>query len=59
MNVMQRPGPDLPCGTVPEAPRSDGKTFFSLFTYIWEEDLAKFPQVSRAPRNVNPARAIA
>ena len=28
INVMQKPGPDLPYGRVLEAPCSDGKTFF-------------------------------
>ena len=31
MNVMQYPGLNIPYGTVPEAPRSDGKFFF-VFT---------------------------
>ena len=56
MNVKQLPGPDLPWGTVPGAPRSDGKIFFGLFTYIWQEDVAIIPKIPGAPRNVNPAR---
>ena len=39
-------------------PRSDGETFFLLFIYIWLEDVAEITEVQRAPRNVNPARAI-
>ena len=42
---------------VPGAPRSDGETFV-VFTYIWQEDVAKISKVPGAPRNVNSARAI-
>ena len=31
---------------------------FLVITYIWPEDVAKFPKVPGAPRKVNPARAI-
>ena len=34
MNVVQLPVPDLPLGTVPEAPRSNGKIFLSLYLYL-------------------------
>ena len=36
-------------------PPSDSRTFL-VFTYIWQEDVAKILQVPEAPRNVNPAR---
>ena len=49
---------DLPYGTVPETLRSDGRTFFLVFTYIWQEDVAKILKVPRAPHNVNLAQAI-
>ena len=53
---MQYPESDLPYGTEPKAPGSDGKNFF-VFTYIWLEDVAKIPKVPGAiPRNVNPAQ---
>ena len=29
---------------------------FLVFTYIWQEDVAKIPQVPGAPRNVSPAQ---
>ena len=57
MNVVQLPVPDLPLGTVPETPRSDGK-IFCLFTYIWQEDVAIIPKVPGAPRIVILALAI-
>ena len=52
INVMQQPGWDLSYGTVPEAPRSDGKNFL-VFTYIWQEDVAKIPKVPGALHNKN------
>ena len=51
-------GRDLPNGPVPGALRSDGKTLFLVYTYVWQEDVAKIYEVPGAPRNVNPARAI-
>ena len=57
-NVMQQPGRDLPNGAVPGALRSDGKTLFLVYTYVWQENVAKIFEVPGAPRNVNPARAI-
>ena len=51
MNVMQGPGPDLAYGTVPGAPRLNGKTFFLVFTYILQEDFAKISKVSGALRS--------
>ena len=38
------------------APRSDGEIFFLIFTYIWQEDVAKIPKVPGAQCDVNPAR---
>ena len=35
-----------------------GKTFL-VFTYIWQEDIAKIFKVPGSPLNVNPARVIA
>ena len=59
LSVMQFSGLDLPYGTVPGAPRSDGRPFWSSPIYsIWQEDVSKILEVPRAPRNVNPARAI-
>ena len=31
---------------------------FLLFMCIWQEDVAKIPEVPGAPRNANPAREI-
>ena len=36
---------------------NDGKTFL-VFTYIWQEDVAKIFKVLGASHNVNPARSI-
>ena len=55
MNVMLQPGPDLFYDTVP-GPQAQMVRLFLIFTYIWQEDLAKIPKVPRARRNVNPAR---
>ena len=52
---MQQPGPDLFYGTVPGPPTQMVRLFF-IFTYIWQEDLAKIPNVPGAKRDVNPAR---
>ena len=58
VNVMQKPGADLPYGSrVPGAPLSDGKIFL-VFTFIWPEDFAKVSEVPGAPRNIIPARSI-
>ena len=54
MNVMQQPGPDLSYGTVP-GPRAQMVRLFLIFTYIWQEDLAKIPKVPGAQRNLNTA----
>ena len=45
MNVMQKLGPDSPHDIVPKVPRSNGKTFFLIFTYIWQKDVTKISQV--------------
>ena len=42
-------------GTVPE-PRAQIVELFLVFTYIWQEDIAKISKEPEAPRNVNPAR---
>ena len=55
---MQSPGWDLPYGTEPGALRSDGKTLFLVYTYIWQENVADISKVPGAPRNLNPARTI-
>ena len=55
MNVMQQPGPDLSYGTVP-GPRAQMVKPFLIFTFTWQEDLAKTPKVPGAQRIVNPAR---
>ena len=55
MKVMEQLGRDLPNGTVPE-PRAQLVGVFLVFTYIWQEDVAKIPKVPLATRNVNPAR---
>ena len=52
---MQQPEPDLFYGTVP-GPRAQMVRLFFFFTYIWQKDLAKIPEVPGAQRNVNPAR---
>ena len=58
MNVMQYQEKNLSYFTEPGAHRSDGKTFFVVFTCIKKEDLAKILKVPRVPRDVNSARAI-
>ena len=55
MNVMLQSGPDLPYGTVPGAPRSDGKTFFGVYLYLAGRP-CKIPKVPGATLNVNLAR---
>ena len=55
MNVMQRPGLGLSYGAVPE-PRAQMVRLYLIFTYIWQEDLAKIPKMPDAQLNVNPAR---
>ena len=55
MNVMQKPAPYLPYGTAPD-PSAQMVGLFLVFTYIWPEDVAKIPLVSRAPPNVNTAQ---
>ena len=45
-------------GTVLGALRSDGNTLLLVYTYVWQEDVAKIFKVPGAPHNVNPARAI-
>ena len=52
---MKQPTQDLPYGTVPGA-RPQIVGLLLVFTYIWQEDVEKIPQVPDAPRNVNPAR---
>ena len=54
MNVMQKPGPDLPYGTVP-GPRAQMVRLFLISTYTWQEDVTKKNQSAGATRNVNPA----
>ena len=53
---MQQPEPDLFHGTVPGPRAQMVRLFFIIFTYIWQEDLAKIPKVPGAQRDVNPAR---
>ena len=47
---------DLTYGTVPGAPRTNGKIFFGLHLYLAEK-YCKNPEVPGAQLNVNPARA--
>ena len=54
MNIMQKPGPNLPNGTVQGAHRSDAETF-TCSSPIWQEDVAIIPKVQGRPRKVNPA----
>ena len=54
MNVMQQPGPHLFYGTVP-GPRAQMVRLFLVFTYIWQEDVAKIPKVPCVQRKLNPA----
>ena len=42
---------------MPGTPRFDGKTFL-VFTYIWQEDVAKIPKLPVTARNANTALAI-
>ena len=39
-----------------QGPRAQMVRLFLVFTYIWQEDVAKISKVPGAPRNVNPAR---
>ena len=55
INVMQQPESDLFHGTVP-GPRAQMVRLFLVFTYIWQEDLAKIPKEPGAQRDINPAR---
>ena len=48
MNIMQQPGPDLPYGTCHQRPRAQMLKLFLVFTYIWQEDVAKIPNVPGA-----------
>ena len=57
MNVMQQPEPDLPYGTVPR-PRAQMVRLVLVFTFIWQENVAKLPKVPGAPRTLNPTREI-
>ena len=52
---MQQPEPDLFYGTV-TGPRPQMVRLFFIFTYIWQEELAKIPKVPGAQHDVNPAR---
>ena len=52
---MQQPEPDLFYGTVPGLCVQMVRLFY-IFTYIWQEDIAKIPKVPGAQRDVNPAR---
>ena len=52
---MQQPELDLFYGTV-TGPRAQMVKLFFIFTYIWQEYLAKIPKVPGAQRDVNPAR---
>ena len=52
---MQQAEPDLFYGTV-TGPRAQMVRLFFIFTYTWQEDLAKIPKVPEAQRDVNPAR---
>ena len=38
--------------------RAQMMRLFLVFTYIWQEDVAKIFKVPRAPHNINLARAI-
>ena len=40
---------ELPKSKVPRVPRSNSKTFFLVFTYIWQKDIAKIPKAPGAP----------
>ena len=55
MNVTQRPAPYLPYGTAP-GPSAQMIGLFSVFTYTWQEDVEKIPQVPGAPQNISPAQ---
>ena len=41
-----------------QGPRAQMVRLFLLFTSIWQEDVAKIPEVPGTPRNVYPAGAI-
>ena len=41
-----------------QKPRAQMVRLFLIFSYIWQEDVAKLPKVPGALRNINPARAI-
>ena len=49
--LVELSGPGLPYGTVPD-PYPQMITLFLVFTYIWQEDVAKISKISGAPRNV-------
>ena len=49
MNAMQQLGPDLPYGTVPGAPRSDGWDFF-LSSPVFGRKMLQKSQKFQKPR---------
>ena len=53
---MQQSEPDLSYGTEPGPRTQMVRLFFFIFTYIWQEDLAKIPKVPGAQRTVNLSR---
>ena len=58
MNVMQKPGRNLPYDTVLEPCARMIRLCFLVFPYICQEDVAKIFKMPGAPRSVNPAWAI-
>ena len=56
MNVMQQPVPYLPNKAQCQGPRAQIVEPFLVFTYIWQEDVAKIPYLLGVKRNVNPAQ---
>ena len=56
MNVVQQPVPYLPNMAQCQGPRAQIVEPFLVFTYIWQEDVAKIPYLPGVKRNVNPAQ---
>ena len=57
-NVITRPEFIIIWHNTSWGPYAQMVRLFLVFTCIWPEDVAKISKVQKAPRNVNPARAI-
>ena len=58
-NAMTRAGFTIIWPSTCKGSRAQMVRLFLVFTYIWQENVAKISKVPRAPHNINLARAIA